>query len=58
MARNVTTTFSAPLEIIEAAEALAAKYTDGNFSKLIRLLIESAVKEDELPAGAFEQVEE
>lgn len=55
--RTIVKQITAPINVIEAGEALAAKYTGGNFSKLIRLLIESAVKDDELPAGAFEQVE-
>lgn len=46
MARHVNKMLTMPVSVIKLGEALAAKYTSGNFSKLVRMLIEERAKAD------------
>ena len=51
MARHVNKMLTMPVETIELGEALAAKYTGGNFSALVRTLIEERAASDKTDGG-------
>ena len=58
MARHVNKMLTMPIDVIELGEALAAKYTGGNFSALVRMLIEERAASDRLHDGLAKAEEE